>query len=176
MSGLCAPALRTRSGPSPATATTSKPPVSSTRTIPSRTSGWSSPTTTLRVMGQRYRCRASPMGNSPRPHQAVDMIATLVPASELEQRLLETPEIRSGLAWGNPRWGHPGGSARAPAAALPPLTPDDAPLRDDLRVPPVVHDPLKTAARPRQRGPPNNAPAVPPRRFTERFTADERLL
>jgi hypothetical protein len=116
------------------------------------------------------------MGNSPRPHQAVDMIATLVPASELEQRLLETPEIRSGLAWGNPRWGHPEGSVRAHVAALLALIPDDDPLRDDLRVLALVHDAFKIAVRPGQRWSPDNDHAVLARRFTERFIADERLL
>ena len=30
--------------------------------------------------------------------------------TELERRLLADPELRAGLAWGEPRWGHPEGA------------------------------------------------------------------
>jgi hypothetical protein len=116
------------------------------------------------------------MGKRAPPHHPENMAATLLPTTELEQRLLDTPEIRAGLAWGSPRWGHPEGSVGAHAAALLARIDDGDPLRDDLRVLALVHDAFKAAVRPDERWSPENDHAVLARRFAERFTDDERLL
>jgi hypothetical protein len=104
------------------------------------------------------------------------MAATLSPTTDLEQRLLETPELRTGLAWGSPRWGHPEGSVGAHAAALLALIGDEDPLRDDLRVLALLHDSFKAAVRPGERWSRDNDHAVLARRFAERFIRDERVL
>ena len=109
-------------------------------------------------------------------HQASHMAATLSPTTELERRMLETPELQAGLAWGSPRWGHPEGSVRAHVAALLALIGDDDPLRDDLRVLALTHDAFKAAVRPGERWSRDNDHAVLARRFAERFIDDERVL
>jgi hypothetical protein len=107
---------------------------------------------------------------------AVRMATALLPSTPLEERLLAAPEIRAGLAWGSPRWGHPEGAVGDHVAALLARIADDDPLRDDLRVLALVHDSFKAAVRPGERWSRDNDHAALARRFAERFTADERLL
>ena len=107
---------------------------------------------------------------------AVAMAVVLLPSTPLEERLLAAPEIRAGLAWGSPRWGHPEGAVGEHVAALLARIADDDPLRDDLRVLALVHDSFKAAIRPGERWARDNDLAGLARRFAERFTDDERLL
>ena len=75
------------------------------------------------------------------------MIEWYVPESDLEQRLLEDPELQRGWAWGSRRHGHPEGAVgRHVAQMLTEIAPDD-PLRRDLRVLTLLHDTFKVNAR-----------------------------
>ena len=116
------------------------------------------------------------MGISAPSHHAVVMTAVLVPTTTLEEQILETPQIRAGLAWGSPRRGHPEGSVGAHVATLLNQIADEDPLRDDLRALALVHDSFKRAVRPNERWSPDNDHATLARRFAEGFTHDERLL
>ncbi len=100
----------------------------------------------------------------------------IVAESELEQRVLDDPEVRAGLAWGLPRPGHPEGSVgRHVAAMLRLVTPDD-PLRADLRLLAILHDTFKRGVDHRRPWSPDNDHAVLARRFAERLTDDPRIL
>jgi hypothetical protein len=100
----------------------------------------------------------------------------MTPESERERQLLEDPELRAGLAWGTPRWGHPEGTVREHVAQLLARIDPQDPLRPDLRFVAIVHDAFKASVRPGERWSRENDHAVIARRFAERHTADERLL
>lgn len=103
------------------------------------------------------------------------------PDSEREARLLAHPLIRKGLAWGEPREGHPEGTVAQHVADL--LATIDAweevaTRREELRFLALVHDSFKFAVSnllPKVGG---NHHGMRARRFAERerFTDDERLL
>ena len=100
----------------------------------------------------------------------------ITPQDALEERLLATPELRAGLGWGTPRWGHPEGPVGEHVRRLLERIADDDPLRPELRILALVHDSFKAAVRPGERWSPDNDHAVLARRFAEGFTSDERLL
>ena len=100
----------------------------------------------------------------------------MTPNSERERKLLEDPELRAGLAWGTPRWGHPEGTVREHVAQLLARIDPQDPMRDDLRFVAIVHDAFKVSVRTGERWSRDNDHAVIARRFAERHTADERLL
>src|SRR4051812_30729435 len=142
-SGLCALVLRSRSSASAATPTTSNPACSRTRTIPSRTSNWSSPTTTRTATPTTLPPRDIPMVGAPATVHPVRMPAAITPETPLEGALLADPRLRAGLEWGAPRPGHPEGRvADHVAAILAGIAPDD-PRRNDLRLLALVHDSFK---------------------------------
>jgi hypothetical protein len=102
-----------------------------------------------------------------------------VPESELERAVAEDPVLLEGLAWGEPRKGHPEGSVGAHVGDL--IATIDrwgerGARRADLRFIALVHDALKYAVRDLlpKRG--ENHHAMRARRFAERYTDDERLL
>lgn len=104
------------------------------------------------------------------------MTPAIVPETERERRLLDSPELRAGLEWGQPRFGHPEGRVADHVAAMLAAVPDDDPLRTDLRFIALLHDSFKAAVRPDEPWTPANDHAALARRFAERYTADERLL
>lgn len=102
-----------------------------------------------------------------------------MPESLLEERIAADPAIREGLAWGEPREGHPEGSVGAHVADL--LRTIDAwgergTRREELRFLALVHDALKCAVcgwRPKIG---ENHHGMRARRLAERYVSDERLL
>ena len=64
----------------------------------------------------------------------------MTPESERERKLLEDPELRAGLAWGSPRWGHPEGTVREHVAQLLARIPQD----DAGRPSPLLLRPIRT--------------------------------
>ena len=71
------------------------------------------------------------------------------PETDLEAFLLTRPEVREGMAWGTPRFGHPEGAVGnhvrevlANVDRLPALPPSD---RRDLRLVTILHDTFKYA-------------------------------
>ena len=110
---------------------------------------------------------------------ATELIRDFVPETDLERRVVEDPVILRGLAWGEPRSGHPEGPVGCHVADL--LETIDAwgepePRRGELRFIALVHDALKYKVRdwlPRS-GP--NHHAARARRVAERYVDDERLL
>jgi hypothetical protein len=98
------------------------------------------------------------------------------PETSLERALLADPQLRAGLAWGSPRWGHPEGSVACHVAAILSSIDGGDPLRADLRLLALVHDAFKGEVDPAAGWSPDNDHAVLARRFAERFTSDERLL
>jgi hypothetical protein len=110
-------------------------------------------------------------------------IETLVPGfrpeSDLERAVAADPELRQGLAWGEPRRGHPEGAVGAHVADL--LETIDrwgekGKRRADLRFVALVHDALKFRVRERLPKVGENHHAMRARRLAERYTDDERLL
>jgi len=100
------------------------------------------------------------------------------PETALERELASDPAMLRGLAWGRPRPGHPEGSVGTHVADL--LTAITEPAgrrRDELRFLALVHDALKHRVRPDAAlSPDNDQHGVLARRFSERYTADPRIL
>jgi hypothetical protein len=104
----------------------------------------------------------------------------LQPETELERHLLELPEFRHGLWWGEPRFGHPEGKVALHVRevldninAIPELMPDD---RARLRLIAIAHDTFKHAesrTRPRDW---TRHHGVLARRFMEHYTSDSAIL
>jgi hypothetical protein len=101
------------------------------------------------------------------------------PESERECALAADAVVREGLAWGEPRRGHPEGSVGAHVADLL-RTIDDwgesGTRREELRFLAIVHDALKYRVRDWLPKTGENHHAMRARRFAERYTGDERLL
>ena len=103
------------------------------------------------------------------------MIEWFVPESDLEQRLLEDPELQRGWAWGSPRHGHPEGAVgRHVAMMLDEIAPDD-PLRRDLRLLTLLHDTFKVNAREGLPYSPDTDHAQLAKRFAERHGCPKRI-
>ena len=111
--------------------------------------------------------------------EAGELIAGFSPESDLEHQVASDPELVAGLAWGEPRAGHPEGAVGAHVSDL--LETIEARgwsgrIRMDLRFVALVHDSFKYRVqgwRPKTGGTPHAARA---RRFAERYTEEERLL
>jgi hypothetical protein len=108
-----------------------------------------------------------------------ELIPGFEPESELEREVAGRPELLQGLAWGEPRTGHPEGSVGAHVAHL--LDSIDASgetgeRRALLRLIALLHDSFKYRVRPRLPKAGENHHATRARRFAEQFTDDERLL
>jgi hypothetical protein len=99
--------------------------------------------------------------------------------NELEERIARDPELVEGLAWGEPRKGHPEGAIGKHVADLLRTLEswgESEPRRSELRFIALVHDAQKSRVqnwRPRTGA---NHHAARARRLAERYTDDERLL
>jgi hypothetical protein len=110
---------------------------------------------------------------------AADLVPGFSPETDLERAVSEDPELLAGLAWGEPREGHPEGSVGSHVSHL--LTAlddgrDDAEARSLLRFLALVHDSFKYRVHEWLPKTGENHHAARARRFAERFTRDERLL
>ncbi|HEX8854922.1 MAG TPA: hypothetical protein VF752_04925 [Thermoleophilaceae bacterium] len=123
----------------------------------------------MRRLGTRERAPAS----------ISELIPGFTPENELESRVVQSPELLEGLAWGRPRPGHPEGPVAAHVADLlerlermnePPER------RSMLRFIILVHDAFKNKVQEWRPRTGENHHATRARRFAERFTDDERLL
>jgi hypothetical protein len=110
---------------------------------------------------------------------ASELVEGFDPETELERRIAEDPVILRGLAWGEPRAGHPEGPVGRHVADL--LARIDEwgesePRRSELRFISLMHDALKYRVRDwlPHSGP--NHHAARARRVAEGYTEDERLL
>jgi hypothetical protein len=105
-----------------------------------------------------------------------ELVPGFVPENELERALIAAPELRRGLAWGRPRFGHPEARVGLHVAAILDRIGHDPRLRADLRLIALVHDSFKYAVTPGEPWSRENDHATLARRFAERFTNDERVL
>jgi hypothetical protein len=110
---------------------------------------------------------------------ARELIPGFEPETDLERRLVAEPELLEGLAWGQPRAGHPEGAVGTHVGHL--LETLDGSEENDerrelLRFMAIVHDAFKYQVRERLPRVGENHHAMRARRFAERFTNDERLL
>jgi hypothetical protein len=108
-----------------------------------------------------------------------EALRRIEPENELERRLLEDPDLLEGLAWGEPREGHPEGSIAAHVADLLQRIDEDGETgdrRECLRFITIVHDAFKKRVREWLPKTGENHHAMRARRFAERFTSDERIL
>lgn len=110
---------------------------------------------------------------------ARELIPGFEPETELERRVTMEPELLEGLAWGQPRAGHPEGAVGAHVSHLLEMldaSGEEGERRERLRFISLVHDAFKYQVRERLPRAGENHHAKRARRFAERFTGDERLL
>jgi hypothetical protein len=110
---------------------------------------------------------------------ATDLIPGFEPETELEQRVTAEPELLEGLAWGEPRAGHPEGAVGTHVSHLLETldqSGETGERRELLRFMALVHDSFKYQVRDRLPRVGENHHAMRARRFAERFTDDERVL
>ena len=110
---------------------------------------------------------------------ARELIPGFKPETDLERRVTAEPELLEGLAWGEPRAGHPEGAVGTHVAHLLSALDRsdlDAEQRELLRFMALVHDSFKYEVRERLPRVGENHHAMRARRFAERFTDDERVL
>jgi len=101
------------------------------------------------------------------------------PENELERRVMEEPALLEGLAWGEPRAGHPEGAVGAHVADLLERLDREGVAGEEravLRFVAIVHDAFKCKVRERLPRVGENHHAMRARRFAERFVDDERTL
>jgi len=108
-----------------------------------------------------------------------DLLPGFQPENELETRVTRDPELLAGLAWGEPRAGHPEGSIAAHVQDL--LSTLDswnepADRRERLRFIALVHDAFKGDVMERLPKVGRNHHADRARRFAERYTSDLDVL
>jgi hypothetical protein len=107
------------------------------------------------------------------------LVPGFTPETELERALIADSVLQEGLAWGNPRRGHPEGSVGAHVADLLETIErwgETGERREELRFLALVHDSLKCAVQSWRPKTGENHHAMRARRFAERYTDDERLL
>jgi hypothetical protein len=110
---------------------------------------------------------------------AAHLVPGFTPETELERAVSQDPELLAGLAWGEPRAGHPEGSVGSHVRdLLEALDGADEPAetRSLLRFIALVHDSFKYRVHEWLPKTGANHHAARARRFAERFTSDERLL
>lgn len=102
------------------------------------------------------------------------------PETDLEAFLLRQPEVREGLAWGTPRFGHPEGAVGnhvrevlANVDRLPDLGPTD---RHDLRLVTILHDTFKYAEDKSEPRDWTRHHGILAREFAGRFVRKRRVL
>jgi hypothetical protein len=116
------------------------------------------------------------MSPSPTLTESTPLVPGFQPETERELALAADPELRTGLAWGRPRPGHPEGPVGHHVADILAGITEVGPQREDLRFLALVHDAFKHRVDPEAGYSRDNDHAVMARRFAERFTTDERLL
>jgi hypothetical protein len=107
------------------------------------------------------------------------LVPGFTPETELERALIADPVLQEGLAWGEPRRGHPEGSVGAHVADLLETIErwgETGERREELRFLALVHDSLKYAVQSWRPKTGENHHAMRARRFAELYTDDERLL
>jgi hypothetical protein len=110
---------------------------------------------------------------------AEGLIPGFRPENELERALASDDHLLEGLAWGEPRKGHPEGSVGAHVGQLLDTIEewgDPEPLRSELRFIALVHDTLKGEVKDFLPKTGENHHAMRARRLAEAYTGDERLL
>lgn len=110
---------------------------------------------------------------------ASDLIAGFEPENDLERRVTTEPELLEGLAWGEPRAGHPEGAVGTHVSHLLETLDrcgETGERRQLLRFMAIVHDAFKYQVRERLPRVGENHHAMRARRFAARFTDDQRLL
>src|SRR5881394_1458669 len=108
-----------------------------------------------------------------------DVIPGFRPETELEAHLTSAPELLEGLAWGEPRAGHPEGAVGTHVAHLLEALDRNGTTgeqRELLRFMALVHDAFKYQVRERLPRVGENHHAMRARRFAEEFTDDETVL
>src|SRR4051812_2305256 len=122
---------------------------------------------------------ASPAPGSVSGVDPSELIPGFEPETELERRVVQEPELLEGLAWGEPRAGHPEGAVGTHVSHLLEeleKSGESAERREHLRFVALVHDAFKYEVRDRLPRVGENHHAMRARRFAERFTDDESLL
>ena len=110
---------------------------------------------------------------------ASELIPGFEAETELERRVAAEPELLEGLAWGEPRAGHPEGAVGTHVSHLLETldqSGETGERRELLRFMALVHDAFKYQVRERLPRVGENHHAMRARRFAERFTDDERIL
>ena len=110
---------------------------------------------------------------------AEELISGFQPETELERRVTSDPELLRGLAWGEPRAGHPEGPVGTHVSHLLEAldrSGEEGERRELLRFIALVHDAFKSEVRERLPRVGENHHAMRARRFAEKFTDDERVL
>jgi hypothetical protein len=113
------------------------------------------------------------------PGPIAELLPGFVPENDLERRISKDPELLEGLAWGEPREGHPEGSVATHVQhLLGTLDGWDEPpeRRAALRVMALVHDAFKGDVIERLPKISRNHHADRARRFAERYTDDPAVL
>jgi hypothetical protein len=110
---------------------------------------------------------------------AAELIPGFEPETELERQVAADPELLEGLAWGQPRAGHPEGAVGTHVSHLLETldrSGETGKRREDLRFMALVHDAFKNQVRERLPRAGENHHAMRARRFAERFTDDDSVL
>jgi hypothetical protein len=110
---------------------------------------------------------------------AAELIPGFEPETELERQVTSDPELLRGLAWGEPRAGHPEGPVGTHVSHLLETLDESGETgerREMLRFIALVHDAFKSQVRERLPRVGENHHAMRARRFAEHFTEDERVL
>jgi 5'-deoxynucleotidase YfbR-like HD superfamily hydrolase len=113
------------------------------------------------------------------PSRIQDLLPGFEPENELEERVTRDQDLLDGLAWGEPRAGHPEGQVAAHVAhLLDRLDTWDEPSdrRERLRFMALVHDAFKADVRERLPKVGRNHHADRARRFAEGYTTDTSVL
>jgi hypothetical protein len=111
--------------------------------------------------------------------EASELIAGFEPETELERRLADDPQMLRGLAWGEPRAGHPEGPVGTHVSHLLDAlenSGESGERRELLRFIVLVHDSFKSQVRERLPRVGENHHAMRARRFAEKLIDDERVL
>jgi hypothetical protein len=108
-----------------------------------------------------------------------ELVTGFEPESELERAVADAPELREGLAWGEPRAGHPEGAVGVHVAHLLRAIEErgaSGERRSVLRFMALVHDSFKYRVHDWLPKTGSNHHAARARAFAERFTDDESIL
>jgi hypothetical protein len=109
-----------------------------------------------------------------------ELLPGFTPENELEDAVTKDRDLLDGLAWGQPRYGHPEGRVAQHVSDLLEVVDErceqDDERRSQLRFVVLVHDSMKYRVRDWLPKTGENHHAMRARRFAERYTKDERLL